>query len=268
MQLSDAEDAARAALTTSNGTPAATPAKVELAAYQSEYIQLALDSAILKFDGPYTLKSGRLSPYFFNAGLFNTGAKVAKVAECYAKRIVEAGVKFDVLFGPAYKGIPLAAATAMALQLNHGIDVGFCFNRKEAKTHGEGGSLVGAELKGRVLILDDVITAGTAINEAMDILASQPAAELAGVVIALDRQEKSQKDGIPGTTSAITEVEKRYNTRVYSVVTLDQIIEFMKRDASAYGDKISKMNDYRIQYGTSALAKEEAEAAAAATAKP
>lgn len=264
MQLSDAEDAARAAMaSSSNGTSssAAAPVKVELAPYQSEYIQLALDSSILKFDGPYTLKSGRLSPYFFNAGLFNTGSKVAKVAECYAKRIVESGVQFDVLFGPAYKGIPLAAATAMALQLNHGIDVGYCFNRKEAKTHGEGGSLVGAELKGKVLILDDVITAGTAINEAMEILASQPAAELAGVVIALDRQEKSQKDGVPGVTSAITEVEKRYNTRVFSVVTLDQIIEFMNRDAATYGEKISKMNEYRIQYGTSEVAKAEAAAA-------
>ncbi|EST08532.1 Phosphoribosyltransferase domain protein [Kalmanozyma brasiliensis GHG001] len=259
--LSDAEDAARAALTTTTAA-AAAPVKVELAPYQSSYIQLALDSAILKFDGPYTLKSGRLSPYFFNAGLFNTGAKVAKVASCYAQRIIESAVEFDVLFGPAYKGIPLAAATAMALQLQHGRDVGFCFNRKEAKTHGEGGSLVGAELKGRVLILDDVITAGTAINEAMDILASQPAAVLAGVVIALDRQEKSQKDGIPGETSAITEVEKRFNTKVYSVVTLDQIIEFMKRDETTYGEKIGKMNDYRITYGTSEVAKAEAAKAA------
>nr|CDI52904.1 orotate phosphoribosyltransferase [Melanopsichium pennsylvanicum 4] len=243
---------------TTTTTSSADPIKVELAPYQSEYIQLALDSCILKFDGPYTLKSGRLSPYFFNAGLFNTGAKVAKVAECYAKRIVESGVQFDVLFGPAYKGIPLAAATAMALQLNHGVDVGFCFNRKEAKTHGEGGSLVGAELKGKVLILDDVITAGTAINEAMEILASQPSAELAGVVIALDRQEKSQKDGVPGISSAITEVEKRYNTKVYSVVTLDQIIEFMKKNQEVYADKIEKMNEYRIQYGTSDVAKAEA----------
>ena len=259
MQLSDQEDAARAAMASSTAV-AAPPAKVELAPYQSEYIQLALDSSILKFDGPYTLKSGRLSPYFFNAGLFNTGAKVAKVAECYAKRIVESGVEFDVLFGPAYKGIPLAAATAMALQLQHGRDVGFCFNRKEAKTHGEGGSLVGAELKGRVLILDDVITAGTAINEAMDILASQPAAQLAGVVIALDRQEKSQKDGLPGQTSAIQEVEKRYSTKVYSVVTLDQIIEFMKRDADKYGENVTKMNEYRIMYGTSEVAKAEAAA--------
>lgn len=240
---------------------AATPAPVELAAYQCEYIQLALDSAILKFDGPYTLKSGRSSPYFFNAGLFNTGGKVAKVAECYAKRIVESGVQFDVLFGPAYKGIPLAAATSMALQLNHGIDVGFCFNRKEAKTHGEGGSLVGAELKGRVLILDDVITAGTAINEAMDILASHPQASLAGVVIALDRQEKSATNGIPGTTSAITQVELRYNTKVYSVVTLDQIIHFMQTDQPKYADKIAKMIEYRIQYGTSDVAKAQAAAA-------
>lgn len=258
--LSDQEDAARAALATA-AAPAAAPVKVELAPYQSSYIQLALSSSILKFDGPYTLKSGRLSPYFFNAGLFNTGSKVAKVAECYAQRIVDSGVQFDVLFGPAYKGIPLAAATAMALQLQHNRDVGFCFNRKEAKTHGEGGSLVGAPLKGRVLILDDVITAGTAINEAMEILASQPDASLAGVVIALDRQEKSQKDGIPTETSAIAQVEKRYNTTVYSVVTLDQIIEFMKSDQAVYAEKIAQMNEYRIMYGTSDIAKAEAAAA-------
>lgn len=260
MALSDAEDAARAA--TSSVRAFVAPVKVELASYQSEYIQLALDSSILKFDGPYTLKSGRLSPYFFNAGLFNTGAKIAKVAECYAQRIIDSGVQFDVLFGPAYKGIPLAAATALALQTKHGKDVGFCFNRKEAKTHGEGGSLVGAELKGRVLILDDVITAGTAINEAMEILASQKEAQLAGVVIALDRQEKSGKDGVVAPTSAITEVEARYNTKVYSVVTLDQIIEFMKTGpkATAYAAQIAQMNQYRIQYGTSEIAKAEAQA--------
>lgn len=262
MQLSDAEDAARAAAMSTTITAPVAPPTVQLADYQSSYIQLALDSSILKFDGPYTLKSGRLSPYFFNAGLFNTGSKVVKVAECYARRIVESSVQFDVLFGPAYKGIPLAAATAMALQLNHGIDVGFCFNRKEAKTHGEGGSLVGAELKGRVLILDDVITAGTAINEAMDIIASQKEAKLAGVVIALDRQEKSAKDGVPGETSAIQEVEKRYATSVFSVVTLDQIIEFMQREGDKYAEKIGKMNEYRIEYGTSEVAKAQAQAAA------
>ncbi|EPQ29356.1 uncharacterized protein PFL1_03111 [Pseudozyma flocculosa PF-1] len=239
---------------------------VSLAAYQSDYIQLALDSDILRFDGPFTLKSGRSSPYFFNAGLFNTGSKVAKVAECYAKRIVESGVEFDVLFGPAYKGIPLAAATALALHAHHGIDVGFCFNRKEAKTHGEGGSLVGAPLKGRVLILDDVITAGTAINEAMDIIFSQPEAKLAGVVIALDRQEKSSKDGVEGETSAIMEVEKRYNTKVYSVVNLDQIIEYMKtkdQQGTAYGKQIEGMTEYRARYGVSEIAKAEAAAKSA-----
>ncbi|KAN0064690.1 orotate phosphoribosyltransferase [Thecaphora frezii] len=240
----------------------ASSTSVTLAPYQSSYIDLALSSGILRFDGPFTLKSGRSSPYFFNAGLFNTGSKIAKVAECYAQRIIDSGVEFDVLFGPAYKGIPLAAATAMALQLHHGLDVGYCFNRKEAKTHGEGGSLVGAPLKGRVLILDDVITAGTAINEAMQILHSQPDAKLVGVVIALDRQEKSSQDGVEGETSAIKQVEKRYNTNVYSVVNLDQIIEFMSKDESdEVRQKVQSMKEYRKRYGVSDVAKAEAEAA-------
>lgn len=264
MEMANAEDAARAAAAAKQQAAAAAQASaaVTLSDYQSEYIQLALASNILRFDGPFTLKSGRQSPYFFNAGLFNTGSKVAKVAECYAKRIVESGVKFDVLFGPAYKGIPLAAATALALHSQHGIDVGYCFNRKEAKTHGEGGSLVGAPLQGKVLILDDVITAGTAINEAMEIIFSQPGAELAGVVIALDRQEKSAKDGVEGETSAIVEVERRYTTNVLSVVNLDQIIEYMRRNGGgAWDAQIESMREYRIRYGVSEIAKAEAAAA-------
>ena len=217
--------------------------------YQAEYIDLALQWNILRFGGPYTLKSGRQSPYFFNAGLFNSGMKLQKMAECYANRIVDSGVEFDVLFGPAYKGIPLVAATALALSKNHGRDVNFCFNRKEAKTHGEGGNLIGAPLKGRVLVIDDVITAGTAINEAVDIINAQEDAKLVGVVIALDRQERASDDT---TESAITQVEKRLGIKVYSVVTLEQIINHMEstRGDAARAD-IESMRAYRERYGSS-----------------
>lgn len=217
--------------------------------YQAEYIDLALQWNILRFGGPYTLKSGRQSPYFFNAGLFNSGMKLQKMAECYANRIVDSGVEFDVLFGPAYKGIPLVAATALSLSKNHGRDVNFCFNRKEAKTHGEGGNLIGAPLKGRVLVIDDVITAGTAINEAVDIINAQEDAKLVGVVIALDRQERASDDT---TESAITQVEKRLGIKVYSVVTLEQIIKHMEttRGDAARAD-IESMQAYRQRYGSS-----------------
>ena len=220
-----------------------------LVPYQAEYIDLALQWNILRFGGPYTLKSGRQSPYFFNAGLFNSGMKLQKMAECYANRIVDSGVEFDVLFGPAYKGIPLVAATALALSENHGRDVNFCFNRKEAKTHGEGGNLIGAPLKGRVLVIDDVITAGTAINEAVDIINAQEDAKLVGVVIALDRQERASDDT---TESAITQVEKRLGIKVYSVVTLEQIIKHMEstRGDAARAD-IESMRAYRQRYGSS-----------------
>ena len=220
-----------------------------LVPYQAEYIDLALQWNILRFGGPYTLKSGRQSPYFFNAGLFNSGMKLQKMAECYANRIVDSGVELDVLFGPAYKGIPLVAATALALSKNHGRDVNFCFNRKEAKTHGEGGNLIGAPLKGRVLVIDDVITAGTAINEAVDIINAQEDAKLVGVVIALDRQERASDDT---TESAITQVEKRLGIKVYSVVTLEQIIKHMEstRGDAARAD-IESMRAYRERYGSS-----------------
>ena len=222
---------------------------LSLAPYQEQYIELSLNSGILRFGGPFTLKSGRKSPYFFNAGLFNTGSKIQKVAECYANRIVDSGVEFDVLFGPAYKGISLVAATAMALAKDHGRDISFCFNRKEAKTHGEGGNLIGAPLKGRVLVIDDVITAGTAINEAVDIINSQEDAKLCGVVIALDRQERATEDS---PESAITQVEKRLGINVYSVITLEHIIEYMEKTrGEEYRKDIESMREYRRVYGSS-----------------
>ncbi len=155
-------------------------------AFQQEFIEFALSRQVLKF-GSFTLKSGRTSPYFFNAGLFNTGGDLAKLGSFYAAALMDAGIDFDVLFGPAYKGIPIATTTAVALAEHHNRDVPYCFNRKEAKTHGEGGSLVGSPLKGRIMLVDDVITAGTAIRESMEIIQAQ-GAELAGVLIALDRQ--------------------------------------------------------------------------------
>ncbi|PKI85710.1 hypothetical protein MVES1_000025 [Malassezia vespertilionis] len=218
-----------------------------LAPYQAEYIELALKWDIIRFGGPYTLKSGRQSPYFFNAGLFDTGLKLQKMAECYADCIVESGIEFDMMFGPAYKGIPLVAATAMALAKNHGKDVPFCFNRKEAKTHGEGGNLVGAPLRGRVLVIDDVITAGTAINEAVVIINSQHNARLTAVVIALDRQERASEES---NESAIMQVEQRLGVKVYSVVTLSQIIEHMKHTrGEETKDDIEGMLAYREKYG-------------------
>ncbi len=159
-------------------------------AFQIEFIEFALSRQVLKF-GSFTLKSGRTSPYFFNAGLFNTGGDLAKLGRFYAAAIQDSGIGFDVLFGPAYKGIPIATTTAVALAEHHDRDVPYCFNRKEAKTHGEGGNLVGSALQGRILLVDDVITAGTAIGESMQIIQAQ-GAELAGVLIALDRQERGQ----------------------------------------------------------------------------
>lgn len=169
--------------------------------YQRDFIRFAIDRGVLRF-GEFTLKSGRTSPYFFNAGLFNTGSALAELGRCYAAAIVDSKISFDVLFGPAYKGIPLAATTAVALADQHKLDVPWCFNRKEAKDHGEGGSLVGAPLAGDVLIIDDVITAGTAIREVMQIINAQQA-KAAGVLIALNREERGN-----GELSAIQEVEE------------------------------------------------------------
>lgn len=208
---------------------------------QQEFIQFALDNDVLKF-GKYTLKSGRLSPYFFNAGLFNSGLAISKLGKFYAQAIVDSNLEFDVLFGPAYKGIPLACTTAIALAEDHGRDVPWCFNRKEVKTHGEGGQLVGAELNGRVLVIDDVITAGTAINEAYEIIYGENAT-FAGVVIAVDRQEKGKNQ-----QSAIQEVEGRYDIDVVSVANLSDLITFLsgKSDMQLH---LSAIEDYRRQYG-------------------
>lgn len=209
--------------------------------YQREFIEFALQLNVLRF-GEFTLKSGRTSPYFFNAGLFNSGLALAKLGRFYAEAIIDAGVQYDVLFGPAYKGIPIASATAVALAEHHQQDKPWCFNRKEAKDHGEGGSLVGSPLEGRVLIIDDVITAGTAIREVMDII-GQTQAKPAGVVVALDRQEKGK-----GDLSAIQEVERDFSIPVISIVNLNQLIRFMEEDGALAGS-LAQVKSYRDQYG-------------------
>ena len=209
--------------------------------YQKAFIDFAIGQDVLRF-GEFTLKSGRTSPYFFNAGLFNTGEALAKLGQNYAQAIVESGIEFDVLFGPAYKGIPLAAATAVALSEHHSRNVPYSFNRKEAKDHGEGGNIVGAPLQGKILIIDDVITAGTAIREAMDII-SAAGAQAAGVVIALDRQEKGQ-----GKTSAIQEVEAEYKIPVASIIKLENLISYIEQDEK-FTDHLDAVKAYRKQYG-------------------
>jgi len=209
--------------------------------YQRQFLDFALDVGVLKF-GEFTLKSGRISPYFFNAGLFNSGASLARLGRYYAQAIVDSGIEFDVLFGPAYKGIPLAAVTAAALFDQHQVDIPYAFNRKEVKDHGEGGSIVGHALNGRVLIIDDVITAGTAVREAMDVIQSQ-GARAAGVVIALDRQEKGRHE-----RSAIQEVEQDYRIPVVSIVKLQDLTAYLrgKPDATL---ALQQIEDYRNRYG-------------------
>ncbi|TDB01225.1 orotate phosphoribosyltransferase [Halomonas marinisediminis] len=218
----------------------------QLQPYQREFIEFAIEQGVLRF-GEFTLKSGRVSPYFFNAGLFRSGAALARLGRFYAHAIAERAPRFDVLFGPAYKGIPLAAATAVALADHHDRDLPYAFNRKEAKAHGEGGSIVGAELTGRVLIIDDVITAGTAIGEVMALI-EQAGANAAGVVIALDRQERGQ-----GEKSAIQEVEARYGMPVISIVTLDMVLAYLEEQSGetlrGHADAI---RDYRARYGVAA----------------
>ncbi len=210
-------------------------------AFQQEFIEFALSRQVLKF-GSFTLKSGRTSPYFFNAGLFNTGGDLAKLGRFYAAALTDAGIAFDVLFGPAYKGIPIATTTAVALAEHHNHDVPYCFNRKEAKTHGEGGSLVGSPLKGRIMLVDDVITAGTAIRESMEIIKAQ-GAELAGVLIALDRQERGQ-----GELSAIQEVERDFATKVVSIVGLNDLISYLEGKPEM-AEHLDAVRAYRAQYG-------------------
>ncbi len=209
--------------------------------YQKEFIEFAIESDVLRF-GEFTLKSGRVSPYFFNAGLFNTGSRLARLGRFYAAAIADSGVAFDVLFGPAYKGIPLASAAAVALADRHNRDVPYCFNRKEAKDHGEGGHIVGAPLAGRVLIIDDVITAGTAIGESMAIIEAA-GATAAGVVIALDRQERGK-----GEQSAIQEVQARYGIPVVSIVSLADLLQFLE-DRPEMAEHLEAVRAYRQSYG-------------------
>ncbi|EKO3656215.1 orotate phosphoribosyltransferase [Vibrio metschnikovii] len=210
-------------------------------AYQREFIEFALEKEVLKF-GEFTLKSGRKSPYFFNAGLFNTGRDLARLGRFYAAALVDAGVKFDMLFGPAYKGIPIATTTAVALADHHEIDTPYCFNRKEAKDHGEGGNLVGSALEGRIMLVDDVITAGTAIRESMEIIQAN-GAQLAGVLVAIDRQEKGQ-----GELSAIQEVERDFDCQIISIVSLGDLVTYLKEQG---GDpvQLAAVEAYRAQYG-------------------
>ena len=212
--------------------------------YQRDFIEFAIEQNVLRF-GEFTLKSGRVSPYFFNAGLFNSGQALAKLGRFYAAALMEANVPFDVLFGPAYKGIPLATTTAVALFDHHDVDTPYVFNRKEAKAHGEGGSLVGAPLAGKVMIIDDVITAGTAIREVMAIIQEAKAVP-AGVLIALDRQERGQ-----GELSAIQEVERDFAMPVVSIVSLNDIMTYLAEQATPeFAEHLDAVKAYRQQYGT------------------
>ncbi len=209
--------------------------------YQRDFIQLAIEHEVLCF-GEFTLKSGRISPYFFNAGKFQTGAALAALGRFYADALEQSGVDYDLVFGPAYKGIPLAATTAVALADGHGKDMPYAFNRKEAKDHGEGGTLVGAPLKGKILIVDDVITAGTAVREVMSIINAE-GAEPAAVLIGLNRQERGK-----GELSAIQEVERDYGIAVVSIVCLEDIITFLQEQGDQT-DTVAKIREYHRQYG-------------------
>jgi orotate phosphoribosyltransferase len=209
--------------------------------YQRQFLEFALARQVLRF-GEFTLKSGRKSPYFFNAGLFNSGAALAAIGRSYAQAVVDSGIPFDMLFGPAYKGIPLATVTAAALAEQHGRDLPYCFNRKEAKDHGEGGNLVGAPLQGRVLIVDDVITAGTAVREAVSIIRAAGATPV-GLVIALDRQERGQ-----GTLSAVREVEQEHGMQVAAIVRLAELRDWVATQ-SGLKSALDAIDAYRRQYG-------------------
>lgn len=215
-----------------------------LEAYQSDFITTCLSNGILKF-GSFTLKSGRTSPYFFNAGDLSTGELVLMTARAYASAIIASGVQFDMLFGPAYKGIPLVAATALILQSEHSINVPFAFDRKEAKTHGEGGNIIGAPFRGRVLVLDDVITGGTSIRHSIELIRKAgDCAQFAGVVVSLDRQEKGK-----GEKSAIQEVESEEGVKVFSVIGMNDIIKYLEETRNGQVNIIKQMMEYRNVYG-------------------
>ncbi|WP_154115020.1 orotate phosphoribosyltransferase [Vibrio cincinnatiensis] len=213
-------------------------------AYQREFIEFALEKEVLKF-GDFTLKSGRKSPYFFNAGLFNTGRDLARLGRFYAAALVDSGIHYDVLFGPAYKGIPIATTTAVALADHHDVDTPYCFNRKEAKDHGEGGNLVGSPLQGRIMLVDDVITAGTAIRESMEIIQAN-GADLAGVLVAIDRQEKGK-----GELSAIQEVERDFGCSIVSIISLTDLVTYLQEQGTN-SDHLDAVKAYRAQYGVNA----------------
>lgn len=209
--------------------------------YKRDFIEFALSRNVLKF-GEFTLKSGRKSPYFFNAGLFNTGADLASLGEFYAAAIQASAVDFDVVFGPAYKGIPIGTSVSVALFNRYGIDKPVCFNRKEVKDHGEGGNLIGSPLQGKILLVDDVITAGTAIRESMELISANKA-ELAAVLIALNRKERGK-----GELSAIQEVERDYQCQVLPIIDLDDLMQFIEQDPR-YSSHLPEMRAYRAEFG-------------------
>ena len=209
--------------------------------YQKDFLTFAIEIGVLKF-GEFTLKSGRHSPYFFNSGLFNSGRSLSSLGGFYAKTIIASDVEFDMIYGPAYKGIPLASAMAIALANDYDRDVPYAFNRKEAKDHGEGGTIVGAPLQGKVLIIDDVISAGTSVRESIDIIKAQ-GAEPAGVVIALDRQEVGKTD-----KTAIQEVEKEVGIPVVSIVCLGNLINYLEQQANLQ-EYVTAIKSYREKYG-------------------
>ena len=211
--------------------------------YQAEFLQFAIDNDVLKF-GEFTLKSGRISPYFFNFGLFQSGSSLAKLGDYYAQAIVDSGVEFDMLFGPAYKGIPLVAVVAANLYEKHGLDYPYAYNRKEAKDHGEGGTIVGAPLVGKVLVVDDVISAGTASREAADLVAENKAS-LAGICISLDRQERGQ-----GEKSAVQEIAETYDISVINIIGLNQVIQYLETSQQDEA-LLQKISEYRANYGVS-----------------
>lgn len=216
---------------------------------RNEFVRFALEQGVLRF-GEFKVKSGRLSPYFFNAGLFNSGAAVGRLAQFYAQALVSSGVPFDMLFGPAYKGIPLAATTAVALAQHPDLadrDIPFAFNRKEAKAHGEGGTLVGAPLQGKVIIIDDVITAGTSVRESVDIIRAA-GAEPAGVLIALDRMERAGTDQQLSSHSAVQEVSQKYGMPVISIASLADIMFYLENNSELAAHQQS-VAAYRQKYG-------------------
>ncbi len=209
--------------------------------YQRNFIRFALDHGVIRF-GEFTLKSGRISPYFFNAGLFNTGKALAQLGDCYAQAIQHADIDYDMVFGPAYKGIPLASSTAIALAEHYQRNVPFSFNRKEAKDHGEGGNIVGAPLRGKVLIIDDVITAGTAFRQSLQLMQANNAS-LAGLAIALDRQERGN-----GKLSAIQEIQNQHNIPVIHIITLQDLCDYL-REENLQTDALGKIEAYQAEFG-------------------